>query len=203
MSEDSPGSRELRGAGPSVDASNIPVLNTQRLQLRAFTLGDLPAACALWADEAVVRFIGGKPRTQAEVWTAVARGFGHWALLGYGFWVIADKATNAYLGEIGYLEALRDLKPPHTGEWIGAPEAGWALSQQAWGQGIASEALEAINLWSDRNLDAKHTLCLIDPDHAASLRVAEKNGYQQFRMAQLGEEPTVVLTRLRQSGTLT
>lgn len=202
MSGDTPGLRKLRAAGSGVDASNIPVLHTQRLQLRAFSLADLPAACTLWADESVVRFIGGKPRTEVEVWTAVARSFGHWALLGYGFWAIADKATNTYLGEIGYLQGLRDLEPPHTNEWIDAPEAGWALAQSAWGQGFASEALEAISRWSDENLVAMNTLCLIDPENSASLRVAEKNGYQPFREARLGGELTAILTRPKQSGTL-
>lgn len=202
MSESTNSPQKIFAAGPGVDASNIPVLHTQRLRLRAFSLGDLPAACALWSDEDVVRFIGGKPRTEAEVWTAAARSFGHWALLGYGFWAIADKASDAYLGEIGYLEALRDLQPPHDSHWIDAPEAGWALAQAAWGQGFASEALEAISLWSDQNLAAKHTLCLIDPEHSASQKVAEKNGYQVLRQAKLGGEPTLVLTRSRPSGTL-
>jgi len=96
-----------------VDATQIPALHTERLRLRAFSLEDLPGAFALWADEKVVRFIGAKTRTEADVWAAISRSFGHWALLGFGYWAIADKANNRYLGEIGFLEGLRDLQPPH------------------------------------------------------------------------------------------
>jgi len=202
LSQPTQRSRKLIAAKSGVDASNIPVLYTQRLTLRAPTLADLPAACTLWADERVVRFIGAKPRTEAEVWTAIARSFGHWALLGYGFWAIADKATDAYLGEMGYLEAMRNLQPPNDAEWANAPEAGWALAHNAWGQGLASEALAAISQWADRELEASHTLCLIDPEHGASLALARKNGYESLREAKLDGRPTLVLGRLINSSTL-
>lgn len=194
MTEQAPTQRnQITAAGPSVDASNIPVLETARLRLRAFELTDHPSACALWADPEVVEFIGGAKRSEADVWTAMARSFGHWALLGYGFWAIADRTTNRYLGEIGYLEGLRDISPTHTG----TPEAGWALAQHCWGQGFASEALTAINLWSDRALETADTLCIIDPAHDASLRVAQKCGYQPLRTAKLAGSPIEVLSRKR------
>mgnify|MGYP000067350978 CR=1 FL=1 len=189
----------VKPAGSATDASCIPVIETERLRLRAFTLNDLPAACELWADENVVRFIGAHTRSKPEVWTSMARSFGHWALLGYGFWALADKESDVYLGEIGYLEGLRDLHPPHTPDWINIPEAGWALAEHAWGHGFATEALQAVCNWSDQNLTAEHTQCLIDPDHKASLRVAANNGYKPLREAGFGadREPTVVLTRKR------
>lgn len=186
-------SSQLKAASPSVDASKIPVLETERLRLRAFELTDLPSACALWADAEVVKFIGGATRKEAEVWTAIARSFGHWALLGYGFWAIADKETNRYLGEIGYLDGLRNISPTHTG----IPEAGWALARNSWGQGFASEALRAINLWSDEVLASAETLCIIDPQHTISMRVAEKCGYKKLRTASLEGSPIEVLSRKR------
>jgi len=202
MSRDTASCRTITAAGSGIDASNIPVLETERLRLRPFSLNDLPSACALWADEQVVRFIGATPRTDDQVWSAIARSFGHWALLGYGFWAIADKVTNAYLGEIGYLESLRDLQPPHDAQWQGVPEAGWALNKSVWGQGFASEALTAVNQWSDQYLQAAHTQCLIDPDHSASLNVAKKRGYQLLRQATLSAQPTLILVRPRRSSTL-
>lgn len=202
MSKHTPNPLPLTASGPGVDATQIPALHTERLRLRAFSLEDLPGAFTLWADEKVVRFIGAKTRTEADVWAAISRSFGHWALLGFGYWAIADKASNRYLGEIGFLEGLRNLQPPHETQWEGLPEAGWALAQNAWGQGLATEALTAVCQWADQNLEATHTQCLIDPKHGASLKVAHKNGFTPLRQANLGEHATLVLTRARQSGAL-
>lgn len=181
----------IRRAGPGTDASQIPALETQRLRLRAFELRDLPAACAMWASPEVVRFVGGRARSESEVWSAFSRSYGHWALLGYGYLAILDRRTGEYFGQIGFLEKLRDVSPSH----VGTPEVGWALAPGAWGKGIASEALMAVLAWSDEALEADRTVCLIDPENAASLRVARKCGYQHEASVRLGPSPSLRFER--------
>ena len=44
-----------------------PPLDTLRLSLRAHATTDLAECAALWADPAVVRYIGGKPSTPLSV----------------------------------------------------------------------------------------------------------------------------------------
>ncbi|WP_199798583.1 GNAT family N-acetyltransferase [Erythrobacter aureus] len=156
----------------SVLPHSIPQLETRRLLIRAHLATDLDPAARMWADSEVTRFIGGKPRSRSEVWTTIQRNIGSWWLLGYGFWAITDRSDGRFLGEIGFLEGLRDLSPGHEG----TPEMGWCLAPSAWGSGIASEAVAVALDWFDRTLGTK-CVCIIEPDNKASVRVAERNGF--------------------------
>ena len=46
----------------------IPTLETPRLRLRAYRREDFDAYAALWAEPAVVRFIGGTPLSREAAW---------------------------------------------------------------------------------------------------------------------------------------
>ena len=103
----------------------IPVLETERLKLRGHRLDDFPACAAMWADPAVTRHIGGKPLSNEESWTKFLRYFGHWALLGFGYWVVEEKATGNFAGEVGFADYKRNIDPP-----LNSPEMGWVLPEQ-------------------------------------------------------------------------
>lgn len=90
-----------------------------------------PASAALWADPVVTQYIGGRPFTREESWSRLLRYAGHWLLLGFGYWVIEEKQTGRFLGEIGFADYKRDLEPSIEG----IPELGWALTPTAQGQG--------------------------------------------------------------------
>ncbi len=89
----------------------IPVLETDRLTLRPHRLDDFQNCAALWADPIVTRFIGGKPLTEEEAWVRLLRYAGHWFLLGFGYWAIEEKASGKFLGEGGFQENHRDMRP--------------------------------------------------------------------------------------------
>ena len=55
----------------------IPVLETERLRLRGFTLEDFDDYAAMMADPEVMRFIGGEPLTHGESWRQLAVILGH------------------------------------------------------------------------------------------------------------------------------
>ncbi len=189
----SPSPQKPIASGEPVNASLIPLLHTNRLTLRAHQLTDLESASIMWSDPDVVKHIGGSPRSPSEVWTTIQRGFGCWHLLGYGFWVITDITTGEFLGEIGFLEGLRDIIPPHAG----TPEAGWCLAKHAWGKGFASEALASVVAWADTQLSCPETTCIIDLDNLASAKVATSNGYRFTRNAQLNGEHIATYSRRR------
>ena len=169
----------------------IPVLETERLTLRGHRLEDFPACAGLWADPIVTRYIGGVPLTAEEAWARLLRYAGHWALLGFGYWVAEEKATGEFLGEIGFADLKRDLDPP-----LGAiPEAGWVFTPAAHGQGYATEALRAILSWGESHFSNPKTACLIHPDNVASIKVAEKCGYRDALRTTYKGKPTVVFFR--------
>jgi RimJ/RimL family protein N-acetyltransferase len=116
----------------------VPVLETERLKLRGHRLDDFPACAAMWTDPAVTRHIGGKPPSNEESWTKFLRYFGHWTLLGFGYWVVEGKATVHFAGEFGFADYKRNIEPPLNG-----PEIGWVLASQFHGRGYATEAVRA------------------------------------------------------------
>lgn len=171
-----------------------PRLETERLILRETALADFEPCAALWADEQVTRHIGGVPSTPTESWARMLRFPGLWALLGYGYWTLEDKADARFCGQVGFADFKRDL----TIDISGVPEAGWVLSPSIHGRGYATEAMTQALVWLDESVDAARSCCLIDPDNTASIRVAEKLGYRDPQKAVLsGKADTLVFWRPR------
>ncbi|MDP3494639.1 MAG: GNAT family N-acetyltransferase [Hyphomonadaceae bacterium] len=152
-----------------------PVVETERLRLRAHTAADFAASLPIWNDPIVTRFIGGRPYTPEEVWQRVQRYAGSWVLLGHGFWAIEEIATGRVIGEIGIMDAKREMEPPFGDD----RELGWALMPGMHGKGYASEALQAVLDWERRVFGADCLVALIDPDNAPSIKLAYKFGFQE------------------------
>ncbi len=171
--------------------SAAPPIDTARLVLRGHRAEDLADCTKMWADPQVTRHIGGRPFIEEEVWGRVLRYIGHWTALGFGFWTMREKATGRFVGELGFADFKRDLHPP-LGD---SPEVGWALCPWAHGQGLATEAVQAILLWGDGHFGGRRTVCLIDPGNAPSLRVAAKCGYQELRRTTYKGAATIIFQR--------
>ena len=116
---------------------------------------------------------------------------GHWQWMGFGFWALEEKATGAFAGELGFAEFRREMEP----SIVGTPESGWVLAPQSHGKGYATEAMRAAVEWSDGHFGGLRTVCLIDPDNARSLRVAEKCGYGEWVRTTYKGRPTILLER--------
>lgn len=171
---------------------SVPILETERLTLRGHGVETLDEALALWSDPLVNRHISGKPSGREEVWARVLRYIGHWTALGYGFWQIRERPTGRFVGEAGFADFKRDLAI----SFDGAPEAGWVLAPWAHGRGYATEAMTAALAWSDATAQVgPRTMCLINPDNAASLRVAAKCGYRELARADYKGAEVIVFER--------
>jgi RimJ/RimL family protein N-acetyltransferase len=168
-----------------------PVIETPRLRLRGHAPADLDVCAAMWGDAQVTRFIGGRPFSREEVWARILRYAGHWQWMKYGFWAIEEKASRVFVGEAGFAEFHRQLHPPLTG----IPEIGWAFVPQAHGKGYATEAVSAIVEWGDAHFGNLRTACMIQPDNAASIRVAQKCGYREWCRTEYHASPTILFER--------
>ena len=96
-----------------------PVIETGRLKLRMWQESDIAPNTAMLADPATARFIAvdGKPVTDELVgWRNAAVMSGHWALHGFGYFVVEEKSTGTFAGRVG------PWFPPG---WPGF-EVGWA-----------------------------------------------------------------------------
>jgi RimJ/RimL family protein N-acetyltransferase len=166
-------------------------IETERLVLRRHGLEDAAASAALWADPEVTRFIGGRPSTAEEAWARLLRYAGHWALLGFGYWVVQDRATGRLIGEAGFADFRRGVGP----RFDGVPEIGWALAPSAQGRGLAREAVQAALAWADARPGAGRTVCMIAPENPRSIRLAEACGYREFGTTFYKEQPTILFER--------
>jgi RimJ/RimL family protein N-acetyltransferase len=181
---------------PDLPAATAPILTTERLILRAHTGDDFADCLRLWTDPDVVRFFGGKASGRDEVWNRILRYAGLWSVLGYGYWAMTDRETGAFLGEGGLANFERPIEPA-LGQ---VPETGWALIGAAHGRGLATEAMRAVLGWADETLACERTCCIIEPSNRASVRVANKLGYEFDRTARLRGSEIEVFQRPRGGG---
>jgi RimJ/RimL family protein N-acetyltransferase len=171
----------------------VPELETERLLLREHRVDDFAISSAMWANPEVVRFISGAPSTPAESWSRLLRYAGHWVLLGYGYWVVQLKSTGAFLGEVGFADFKREMTPSIEG----IPEAGWVFSPDAHGKGYALEAVERMFAWADKTFNDDTTVCIIDPENHASIRLGQKVGFVPWTDTTYLDTPVRLLKRTR------
>jgi [ribosomal protein S5]-alanine N-acetyltransferase len=162
----------------------IPVLDTERLRLRAFREADLDAFAAMNADVEVMRFIGsGETLDRNASWRSMAGFNGHWSLRGFGMWAIERKADGAFIGRAGLHH------PPYWPEL----EVGWSLARAAWGFGFAQEAARAALAFArERQLAAPRLVSYIRPGNERSVKVALALGAQREGEADLLGTPVEV-----------
>jgi RimJ/RimL family protein N-acetyltransferase len=173
---------------------SIPVLETPRLILRGHRLEDFETTVKIWTDPIVRKHFGARPFTREDIWSRFLRQFGMWAVCGYGSWAVEEKSTGAYIGTVGVFDVRRDFDPPEP-SLVGLPEAGWTLAPQVHGKGHATEAAQAALAWADRHFGGIRMWCIIAPENKASIRVAEKNGFQFWKVTTYKGDPTLIFLR--------
>jgi RimJ/RimL family protein N-acetyltransferase len=102
--------------------------------------------------------------------------------------VVEERETGDFVGEVGFADYKREIEPP-LGD---APELGWVLAPSKHGKGYATEAVRAVLRWGREHFGANNAVCLIHPDHRASIRVAEKCGFEERNVAMYRGRPTII-----------
>ena len=154
---------------------SAPRLETERLILRQFDSDDLAAHSATLADPKVMHFLGGNGLSVEDSWRRMATGVGLWALTGIGMWAVERKADQRFIGHLGFFDMHREIEPSLAGE----PEMGWIFDSAVHGHGIAREACQAALDWADAHLSGQAIPAIIDPDNIASIKLAEKLGFER------------------------
>ena len=167
----------------------IPTIETSRLILSGPTSTDHADCYAMWSDPEVVRHVGGVSFTTEDVWARILRYVGHWQLLGFGAWIVRDKA-GAFVGEVGFFDYRRVVTPV-----LDVPEVGWALARTQQGKGYATEAVRAVLAWGDQHFGGRAMSAIIDPGNTPSLRVADKCGFREVGRTTYKDAPVILLRR--------
>lgn len=168
----------------------MTTLITDRLTLTPVAASDYDDLRAMWIDPDVYRHIFPAALTGEEVWFRLLRDIGHWGVLGYGNWTLRLKDSGEHVGSVGVLDFHRVLEPA-----LDAPELGWGLRSAFQGKGLAFEALSAALAWCDDALNAPRTVCMIDPDNAPSIALAERAGYREYARTDYKGAPVILLER--------
>lgn len=146
----------------------IPILSTDRLNLRPFTRADLSEFTALHGDPRSMRDHGLTltPRQSAEKLTAYLESA---AMHGIGRFHVSDAA-----GFIGYVGVNADGGVDHP---LGRHhEIGWRLLPQAWGKGYATEAAHVALKDAFTRLRLSEVLAYTAPDNGPSQAVMTRLG---------------------------
>ena len=143
------------------------ILETPRLILRHQISSDLDDLWELYCDPEITKYIPDAPRTREE-----ARDELEWHMNGHprnpqlGLWATIHKETGKFIGRCGLL--------PWEIDGQSEVEVAYTLSRAYQGQGLGTEAAQAILNYGFGTLKLSRLICLIDPDNIPSQKVAEK-----------------------------
>lgn len=146
------------------------ILQTGRCLVRELTLSDLNDLFCMYEQPGMTDYI--EPlyprREEEEYQRAYIRNM--YEFYGYGMWVVRELKTGRLIGRAGLenreIEGAREL------------ELGYAIARPFQRQGYAKEVCTAIIRYAFEHLDCERLNCLIDPGNIASLRLAERLGFQ-------------------------
>ncbi|MBZ0289253.1 MAG: GNAT family N-acetyltransferase [Anaerolineae bacterium] len=174
---------------------SIPVLETERLLIRPFTMDDLPDIQQVYSDAGWV-----DANTSIEAQISERRSWLEWTVRNYGALAnlyqppygdraIELKQTGAMIGAVGLVPGLAPfgLLPYYQnlgGEYANGntmrnfPEVGlfWALKRGYQGSGYATEAARALSDFAFRNLYLRRILAWTDYENEDSMAVMRRLG---------------------------
>jgi RimJ/RimL family protein N-acetyltransferase len=159
------------------------VIETERLILRRWRDADVAPNTEMLANPATARFItpDGKAVTDEFVgWRNAAIMAGHWALHGFGLFVVEEKQTGRYAGRVG---------PWFPAGWPGF-EVGWGIAKSFRGKGYAVEAATASIDWAFATFEIDKIVHCIRPENIASQKVAQRLGATIERQVELFDHVT-------------
>lgn len=148
------------------------IIETPRLILRPPQAEDLDGFCAMMADEASARFIGGVQPPEV-VWRTLCVLAGAWTINGFSMFSVIERESGRWIGWLGPWQPLG---------WPGT-EIAWGLLPSAQGKGLATEGAGAAIDYAVDILGWQEIIHTIDPANASSIKFAQRLGSRKLRTA--------------------
>lgn len=164
-------------------------LETERLQLREFTLADAPYMLRQLNEPSFIENIADRGvRGLAQAAAYLENGsIASYRSHGFGFWAVLEKNSDALIGMCGLIR--RDNLPE--------PDLGYAFLPEYTGQGLAFEACQASLAAASRDFALTGLLAIVNPGNTPSRRLLEKLGFSHQRMLVLyPNEPELCVYRV-------
>jgi ribosomal-protein-alanine N-acetyltransferase len=167
---------------------NIPtaaIFETERLYFRRLNMGDLDDLFTLYQSPDVRKYysegIPSYEETRHELEWIINECY---VKYGFGMWGTIHKETGKFIGRCGLcpmdIEGHKEI------------EVAYMLAKEYWGQGLATEAAQAILNYGFEQAGLSRLICVINPGNLASARVAEKIGMALEIDGEVNGEPTLL-----------
>lgn len=167
---------------------NTPVIETERLILRAARLADFEPFLAFGLSDRA-RFVRPADYDRETAWRGFGHMVGHWLLRGFSQFVVEERATGRAIGTVG---------PWYPDGWP-EPEIGWTIwADDLEGRGYATEAAQAARRFAYDTFGWRTAVSYIHPDNARSIALARRLGaVEDSAAAHPGTEPCLVFRHPR------
>lgn len=145
----------------------MQLIHTPRLVLRPFELSDSEALFQINANPQVMKYITTPDQNLAQTREFLRHGpLNDYQQYGYGRLACFDKSSQKLIGFCGikYLPTL------------GEKDIGYRFLPEYWGQGIATEACNAVIDYTRENTQLDRLVGLALPDNKASIHIFKKLG---------------------------
>lgn len=150
---------------------DFPIIETNHLRLRQPEPGDAPAYFAIRTDPLVQRFTGSahNPATVNDAEWALRAYTHHFTCKNQIYWAITQPPDNCLIGIIVLWNFTQNV----------VADIAYSLHPRFWGQGIMTEAVQAITRCGFEIFEFNRIQATILPANIASIRVVEKCGYMR------------------------
>ncbi len=164
----------------------MTILETKRLTLRKFELGDAPFILDLFTQPSFVANVADRGLRSEDHAADYLRDrlFPAYAEPGFGFWAVDNRVTGETMGLCGLVkrETLDDV------------DLGYGFLPPFWGSGYAREAAAATLEHAKRTLKLDRVVAIVSPSNAPSIKILDLLGMRReagFTMP--GEDSPVYL----------
>jgi len=148
-------------------SSNMTILTTERLHLKRLQPIDVTQLIDLWCDPEATRFMGG-PRDRVKLEASFAEDVKEPFAERFDLWPVEEKSSGNIIGHCGLLD--KEVAGKKEIELI------YVFCKDAWGKGYALEIGQALIRYAFEEMNIERLIALIEPENAASERVAVKIG---------------------------
>jgi [ribosomal protein S5]-alanine N-acetyltransferase len=170
----------------SPDTGETPIVcETSRLILRKFNENDVESLLSFLGDPEVMRFSITGPETRADIQTKYLPGcLKRYSRDGLGQWAVIRKSDGICVGECGICIQQVDGEKEF--------EISYRMRRDCWGNGLATEAARACRDYGFKTAGLRRLISIIEPENAASIRVAEKIGMALEKKASFHKIPVLI-----------
>lgn len=175
-------------------------IEAESVMLRKAPIGDLEGLIEIHTDPEAREFLGG-PKSRELLEARLAEVGVEGSTAAAGAFVLADKATNEFLGIISLLP-----KPHANDEREGMSteelELGYVLKRASWGLGIAFQAATALLEVAAQELPAQPVNLITQTLNARSISLAQRLGFNPVKVfEEYGASQTLMTANLNDFST--